>query len=145
MIITKWQSVSAFVNTVRYIKSRSYNPRDLNFENDYSLKDNYTPIIPTINLLIAPLHISDFANVTFPDGASAIIQQSRFGEQRRLFTITNVTRLNSAIRSYCSCRRRGTIHRLRRAAGARSVDCTRSISLRKTDSISIHLFSLPFH
>lgn len=79
------------------------------------------------------------------------MQQSRPGEQRRLFTITNVTRVNSAIRSYCSCRRRGTVHRLHRAAAicrshsfaARSTVPGR-LTEEKTDSISIHLFSLPF-
>lgn len=59
------------------------------------------------------------------------MQQSRPGEQRRLFTITNVTRVNSAIRSYCSCRRRGTIRyssdRLHQAA-----ICRCSVTARST-------------
>lgn len=140
------------MRTIRYVKSHFYNLCDLTFENDYNLKNSYAHsdykspdrrFISVTSLF-----------VTFPQGASAIMQQSRPGEQRRLFTITNVTRVNSAIRSYCSCRRRGTIRyssdRLHRAAirrcsvTARS-DCTRSISPSKTDSISIHLFSLPFH
>jgi len=74
--------------------------------------------IMIINLLV----VASYQRLcyTFPQGTFAIMQQSRSGEQRRLFIITNVTRVNSAIHSYCSCRRHRTIHRLHRATDARS-------------------------
>lgn len=99
---------------------RLYNSRksgDLYLRDDYNSKDSY---IMTINLPVVSFRIGDFAIVTFPEGASAIMQQSRLGEQQRLFTITNVTRVNSAIRSYCSCKLVGRFIDCNVAAGSRS-------------------------
>lgn len=95
----------------------SHKSSNLNLENDYNYKDSY---ITTINLPVVSFRIGDSAIVTFPEGASAIMQQSRPGEQQRLFTITNVTRVNSAIRSYCSCKLVGRFIGCNVAAGSRS-------------------------
>lgn len=73
-------------------------------------------------------------------------QPSRIEQDLRdeLLTITNMTRVNSAIRSYCSRKQRepGFVD----CAGVATRVCPWFCTPKKeTDSISIHLFSPPFH